>query len=120
MEIKGLSYQYIEVDPYKKPEALMEVNPCGLVPELRHGDWSCHESTVLMEYVRTRFLDLIIQIMLIPTLARRFKYRNPPFTSRPQSTGALSSLVRPCQFHRPIIPFSSTQTTTPPNVIPST
>lgn len=51
MEIKGLAYQYVEVDPYKKPEALMEVNPRGLVPALRHGDWSCHESTVLMEYV---------------------------------------------------------------------
>lgn len=52
MEFKGLAYQYIEVDPYKKPVALMEVNPRGLVPALRHGDWSCHESTVLMEYVR--------------------------------------------------------------------
>lgn len=51
MEIKGLTYQYVEVDPYKKPEALMEVNPRGLVPALRDGDWSCHESTVLMEYV---------------------------------------------------------------------
>lgn len=57
MEVKGLSYQYIEVDPYKKPEALLEVNPRGLVPALRHGDWSCHESTVLMEYVQTRFLE---------------------------------------------------------------
>lgn len=52
MEVKGLAYQYIEVDPYKKPEALIEVNPRGLIPALRHGDWSCHESTVLMEYVR--------------------------------------------------------------------
>ena len=53
MEVKGLTYQYVEVDPYKKPEALMEVNPRGLVPALRHGGWSCHESTVLMEYVGT-------------------------------------------------------------------
>jgi glutathione S-transferase len=55
MEVKGLNYQYIEVDPYKKPEALMEVNPRGLVPALRDGDWSCHESTVLMEYVGDSF-----------------------------------------------------------------
>lgn len=52
MEAKGLSYQYIEVDPYKKPDSLLEVNPRGLVPALRHGDWGCYESTVLMEYVK--------------------------------------------------------------------
>ncbi|MCJ1269220.1 hypothetical protein MMC22_009109 [Lobaria immixta] len=51
MEIKGISYQYLEVDPYKKPESLLEVNPRGLVPALRHGDWGCYESTVLMEYL---------------------------------------------------------------------
>lgn len=52
MEYKGIPYQYIEVDPYKKPQALLEVNPRGLVPGIRHGDWGCGESTVLMEYVR--------------------------------------------------------------------
>lgn len=46
-----MDYQYIEVDPYKKPESLLEVNPLGLVPALRHGNWACHESTVIMEYV---------------------------------------------------------------------
>lgn len=47
-----MSYQYVEVDVYRKPKELMEVNPRGLVPSLRHGDWGCYESTVLMEYVR--------------------------------------------------------------------
>ncbi|RDW94525.1 hypothetical protein BP5796_00288 [Coleophoma crateriformis] len=51
IEFKGLSYQYVEVDPYKKPQALLEVNPRGLVPGIRHGDWGCGESTVLMEYL---------------------------------------------------------------------
>ena len=51
LEVKGLPYQYVEVDPYKKPDSLLEVNPRGLVPALRHGDWGCYESTVLMEYV---------------------------------------------------------------------
>ncbi|KAI9686022.1 MAG: hypothetical protein M1822_004005 [Bathelium mastoideum] len=51
LEVKQLPYQYIEVDPYKKPQSLLEVNPRGLVPALRHGDWACHESTVLMEYL---------------------------------------------------------------------
>ncbi|KAI9839966.1 MAG: hypothetical protein M1819_000158 [Sarea resinae] len=51
LEVKGLQYQYIEVDPYKKPESLLEVNPRGLVPALRHGNWGCYESSVLMEYL---------------------------------------------------------------------
>lgn len=52
LEMKKIPYQYIEVDPYEKPQSLLEVNPRGLVPALRHDDWGCYESTVLMEYVR--------------------------------------------------------------------
>jgi glutathione S-transferase len=52
LEHKKLAYQYIEVDPYKKPQSLLDVNPRGLVPALRHGPiWSVHESTVIMEYL---------------------------------------------------------------------
>lgn len=51
LEAKQMAYQYIEVDPYAKPKSLLEVNPRGLVPALRHGDWGCYESTVLMEYL---------------------------------------------------------------------
>ncbi|KAI9882514.1 MAG: hypothetical protein M1823_005745 [Watsoniomyces obsoletus] len=51
LEIKGLDYQYIEIDPYQKPDALLEINPRGLVPALQHGDWGCYESTVLLEYL---------------------------------------------------------------------
>lgn len=51
LELKELPYQYIEVDPYKKPKSLTDINPRGLVPALRHGDWGCYESTVLMEYL---------------------------------------------------------------------
>ncbi|GMF78614.1 unnamed protein product [Aspergillus oryzae] len=43
LEAKGIPYQYIEVDPYKKPQSLLEVDPRGLVPALRHGDWGSHE-----------------------------------------------------------------------------
>ncbi|KAK6582416.1 hypothetical protein PZA11_004824 [Diplocarpon coronariae] len=56
MEAKGLQYQYIEVDPYKKPQILLEVNPRGLVPGIRHGDWGCGESTVLMEYINRNII----------------------------------------------------------------
>lgn len=51
LEMKKLPYQYIEIDPYKKEEWYLKINPRGLIPTLQHGDWSCYESTVLMEYV---------------------------------------------------------------------
>lgn len=62
LEAKGMGYQYIEVDPYKKPESLMEINPRGLVPALRHDDWATHESTVIMEYLE----DLNVGEPLLP------------------------------------------------------
>lgn len=51
LELKEIPYQYVEIDPYQKPQSLLEINPRGLVPALRHGDWGCYESTVLLEYV---------------------------------------------------------------------
>jgi glutathione S-transferase len=51
LELKGIDYQYIEVDVYRKPKLLLDINPRGLVPALRHGDWGSYESTVLMEYL---------------------------------------------------------------------
>ncbi|KAK3060246.1 hypothetical protein LTS18_008977, partial [Coniosporium uncinatum] len=62
LEVKQIPYQYIEVDVYRKPQSLLEVNPRGLVPALRHGDWGCYESTVLMEYLE----DLNAGMPLLP------------------------------------------------------
>lgn len=63
LEHKGIPYQYIEVDPYKKPKSLLDVNPRGLVPAIRHGPtWSTHESTVIMEYLE----DLQIGPPILP------------------------------------------------------
>ncbi|CAO2650718.1 Nn.00g020100.m01.CDS01 [Neocucurbitaria sp. VM-36] len=67
LEHKQIPYQYIEVDPYKKPQSLLDVNPRGLVPALRHGPtWSTHESTVIMEYLE----DLNTGPPLLPPDAR--------------------------------------------------
>lgn len=53
LEAKGMGYQYCETDPYRKPApaALAEVHSKGKVPALRQGEWSCAESTVILEYV---------------------------------------------------------------------
>lgn len=57
LEYLGVDYRYIEVDPYKKPQELLDVNPKGLVPALKIGsDGKClGESTVIMEYLADRF-----------------------------------------------------------------
>jgi glutathione S-transferase len=58
LEHNSIPYEYIEIDPYKKPKELLDVNPRGLIPALKHGDWGCYESTVLMEYVtQAPFVD---------------------------------------------------------------
>ncbi|KAK1058287.1 hypothetical protein LTR74_013488 [Friedmanniomyces endolithicus] len=59
---KTLDYEYVEVDVYRKPKLLLDINPRGLVPALRHGDWGCYESTVLMEYLE----DLGGSVALLP------------------------------------------------------
>ncbi|KAI5819841.1 putative glutathione transferase [Pyronema omphalodes] len=51
LEFKGMDYQYIEIDPYAKPKELTDINPGGLVPALKHGEWGCYESTVLLDYL---------------------------------------------------------------------
>ncbi|KAF3389391.1 Glutathione S-transferase U8 [Penicillium rolfsii] len=66
LEMKKIPYQYIEVDPYQKPQSLLDVNPRGLVPALRHDDWGCYESTVLMEYLE----DLKLGTALLPEDAK--------------------------------------------------
>lgn len=39
LELLGnVPYRYVEVDPYQKPQELLDVNPKGLVPALRIGD----------------------------------------------------------------------------------
>ncbi|CAG8000189.1 unnamed protein product [Penicillium olsonii] len=62
LELKGIPYQYIEVDPYQKPASLLEVNPRGLVPALRHDNWGCYESNVLLEYLE----DLGVGAAMLP------------------------------------------------------
>ncbi|KAG7097529.1 hypothetical protein E1B28_004872 [Marasmius oreades] len=50
-----IPYKYYEVDPYKKPQDLLEVSPKGLVPGLRFDNFSppkaLNESTVILEYL---------------------------------------------------------------------
>lgn len=58
LELKGIPYQYVECipphivsPPPPKPDALLEVNPDGNIPCIRHGNWGIWESSVMMEYL---------------------------------------------------------------------
>lgn len=53
----GIEYRYVEIDPYKKPKELLDVNPKGLVPALKIGqDGKClGESTVILDYLEDRY-----------------------------------------------------------------
>jgi hypothetical protein len=97
LELKGIPYQYIEVDPYEKPESLLEVNPRGLVPALRHNDWGCYESTVLLEYVRSQDQtqgSLADQM----AAARRLQRRHGASAIGCKVARPLSVMGRPCKF----------------------
>ncbi|CEH18048.1 Glutathione S-transferase [Ceraceosorus bombacis] len=57
LEVLGLPYKYVEVDPYAKPASLLALNPKGLVPAVQVGPDPHNglgESTVIMEYLAER------------------------------------------------------------------
>lgn len=61
LEEKQIPYQYIEVNPYHKPQSLLSLNPRGLVPTLSvpHSGTPkpLYESTVVLEYLEEAYLD---------------------------------------------------------------
>jgi len=56
LEYLDIPYTYYEVDPYKKPQDLLDVSPKGLVPALKLNQYNplraLNESTVIMEYLQ--------------------------------------------------------------------
>lgn len=57
LEEKGIQYQYIEVNPYQKPQSLLDLNPRGLVPTLQYKNKPLYESTVLCEFLEEAYPD---------------------------------------------------------------
>lgn len=51
LEALGLSYQFSNCGEPKKPTKFLEIAKSGATPVLRHGDFHCRDSTVLVEYV---------------------------------------------------------------------
>lgn len=59
LEEKQIPYEYIEVNPYNKPDSLLVLNPRGLVPTLscptETGPKPLYESTVILEYLEEAY-----------------------------------------------------------------
>ena len=51
LEEKKIPYQYVEVNPYHKPESLLKINPRGLVPTLEYEGKPLYESSVVLEFL---------------------------------------------------------------------
>ncbi|QIX00375.1 hypothetical protein AMS68_005892 [Peltaster fructicola] len=57
LEEKQIPYQYIEVNPYHKPQSLLKLNPRGLVPTLQYDSKPLFESTVVCEFLEEAYPD---------------------------------------------------------------
>lgn len=55
LEEKKIPYQYIEVNPYEKPQSLLKLNPRGLVPTLEYENKPLFESTVICELLEEAY-----------------------------------------------------------------
>ncbi|KAI6007595.1 glutathione S-transferase [Pisolithus orientalis] len=55
LEEKGIPYQYKEVDPYKKEEHFLRINPKGLVPAVEYRGKAIYESVVLLEFLEDAY-----------------------------------------------------------------
>ncbi|KAI6119017.1 glutathione S-transferase [Pisolithus croceorrhizus] len=55
LEEKGIPYQYKEVNPYKKEEHFLRINPRGLVPAVEYRGKAIYESLVLLEFLEDAY-----------------------------------------------------------------
>jgi glutathione S-transferase len=55
LEEKQIPYQYIEVNPYHKPQSLLDLNPRGLVPTLQYHNKPLYESAVLCQFLEDAY-----------------------------------------------------------------
>jgi glutathione S-transferase len=57
LQEKQIPYQYIEVNPYNKPDSLLRLNPRGLVPTLQYEGKPLYESNVICEFLDEAYPD---------------------------------------------------------------
>ncbi|OBZ69733.1 Glutathione S-transferase omega-1, partial [Grifola frondosa] len=52
---KGIPYQYVEVNPYKKERHFLDINPKGLVPAIEYKGKALYESLVICEFLEDAY-----------------------------------------------------------------
>lgn len=52
---KGLEYEHVHVDPFKKPEDYWEMSPFGRIPALKDGDKILADSGVICSYLDSQY-----------------------------------------------------------------
>ncbi|WP_373540025.1 glutathione S-transferase family protein [Chamaesiphon sp.] len=57
LQVKGVPFESIEIDPQNKPTNFLEISPYGKVPVLKHGDNRVWESAIVNEYLEETFPD---------------------------------------------------------------
>ncbi|KAI9803940.1 MAG: hypothetical protein M1833_000221 [Piccolia ochrophora] len=55
LEEKNIPYQYVEVNPYHKPDSLLKLNPRGLVPTLEYDGKPLYESNIICEFIEDAY-----------------------------------------------------------------
>jgi glutathione S-transferase len=55
LEEKGIPYQYVEINPYKKESHFLAINPKGLVPAVEFKGKALYESLILCEFLEDAF-----------------------------------------------------------------
>ncbi|KAG5634548.1 hypothetical protein H0H81_001557 [Sphagnurus paluster] len=57
LEEKGIKYQYKEVNPYKKEQHFLDINPKGLVPAVEYKGKAIYESLIICEFLEEAYPD---------------------------------------------------------------
>ncbi|KAH9944785.1 glutathione-S-transferase [Amylocystis lapponica] len=57
LEEKNIPYQYKEVNPYKKEQHFLDINPKGLVPAVEYKGKALYESLIICEFLEDAFPD---------------------------------------------------------------
>ncbi|KAJ5984332.1 hypothetical protein N7481_006431 [Penicillium waksmanii] len=118
LEEKQIPYEYIEVNPYNKPDSLLTLNPRGLVPTLscptEPNPQPLYESNVILQYLeeaypnhgpsflpedpysraRVRIWIDYVTSRIIPSFHRFLQYQVPSGTGTSPSQDAGLSQVR--------------------------
>jgi len=51
LEERGIPYQYVEINPFKKDPAFLAMNPKGLIPTIQYQGQPLYESMVICEFL---------------------------------------------------------------------